>query len=79
MSHAIQHAPKSSRIYPLITLLILVHLSTALYTLPLNRVVELRLCREHYVIHPSPDVPVNGGICFFLSLEKIFVDWDPGL
>lgn len=29
-------------------LLVLVHLSAVLYTLPLNRVIELRLCQEHY-------------------------------
>ena len=35
-------------LWPLLSLLILVHLSTALYTLPLNRVIERRLCQEHY-------------------------------
>lgn len=36
------------RIWPLIVLLILVHLANVLYTLPLNRVVELRICQTHY-------------------------------
>ena len=46
------------RLWPLITLLILVYLSTVLYTLPLNRVIELRLCQEHYARHdPSSSLP----------------------
>lgn len=40
--------PRKYSIWPLIVLLVLVHLSAVLYTLPLNRVVELRLCQEHY-------------------------------
>lgn len=42
------------RIWPLVLLLILIHLSTVLYTLPLNRVIELRLCQTHYSI-PDPE------------------------
>ncbi|KAL5373155.1 hypothetical protein DPSP01_012957 [Paraphaeosphaeria sporulosa] len=44
----------SRRIWPLVLLLILIHLSTVLYTLPLNRVIELRLCQTHYSI-PNPE------------------------
>ncbi|KAL5447892.1 hypothetical protein PMIN07_001833 [Paraphaeosphaeria minitans] len=42
------------RIWPLVLLLILIHLSTVLYTLPLNRVIELRLCQTHYSV-PNPE------------------------
>ncbi|KAF9699066.1 hypothetical protein EKO04_003141 [Ascochyta lentis] len=47
-------------IRPLIVLLILVHLSAVLYTLPLNRIIELRLCQEHYELH-DPSVIRNDG------------------
>lgn len=43
--------PHKHPIRPLIVLLILVHLSAVLYTLPLNRVIELRLCQDHYEHH----------------------------
>jgi hypothetical protein len=47
---------KKHRIWPLLALLILIHLSTVLYTLPLNRVIELRLCQEHYALNePIPE------------------------
>lgn len=49
-------------IRPLIVLLILVHLSAVLYTLPLNRVIELRLCEEHYQLHDPTLIPINGAI-----------------
>lgn len=49
-------------IRPLIVLLILVHLSAVLYTLPLNRVIELRLCREHYKLHDPSVIPTTGVI-----------------
>jgi hypothetical protein len=47
-------------IRPLIILLILVHLSAVLYTLPLNRVIELRLCREYYELHDPSVIGANG-------------------
>jgi hypothetical protein len=53
---------KQHRIWPLLLLLILVHLSNVLYTLPLNRVIELRLCEEHYARHNPPLVYPNGSI-----------------
>lgn len=59
----IRKPPRNRAIQPLVLLLILIHLSTVLYTLPLNRVIELRLCQEHYsvndpsVIHPDGSVP----------------------
>ena len=39
---------RSPSLWPLLLLILLVHLSQVLYTLPLNRVIELRLCEEHY-------------------------------
>ncbi|KAJ8112614.1 hypothetical protein OPT61_g5057 [Boeremia exigua] len=47
---------------PLILLLILVHLSAVLYTLPLNRVIELRLCQDHYEHHDPDLIPLHGPI-----------------
>ncbi|KAF1933838.1 uncharacterized protein M421DRAFT_414893 [Didymella exigua CBS 183.55] len=60
-------APNPTRKYtrsirPLIIFLILVHLSAVLYTLPLNRVVELRLCREHYELVDPSTIGVDGSI-----------------
>ncbi|KAH7406027.1 major facilitator superfamily domain-containing protein [Phaeosphaeria sp. MPI-PUGE-AT-0046c] len=52
-----QSAPKHHRIGPLLLLLILVHLSTVLYTLPLNRVIELRLCEDYYALHDPTSIP----------------------
>ncbi|ORY19724.1 hypothetical protein BCR34DRAFT_551574 [Clohesyomyces aquaticus] len=39
---------KQPSLWPLLALLILVNLARSLYDLPLNRVIEMRLCREHY-------------------------------
>jgi hypothetical protein len=56
-----------ARIGPLITLLLLVNLAASLYQLPVNRVVERRLCREYYLVHdPSvldPDGFVREELC----------------
>jgi hypothetical protein len=49
-------------IRPLIALLILVNLSAVLYTLPVNRVIELRLCQEHYKLHEPSVIPTDGVI-----------------
>ncbi|KAH6620041.1 major facilitator superfamily domain-containing protein [Boeremia exigua] len=49
-------------IRPLVVLLILVHLSAVLYTLPLNRVIELRLCQDHYERHDRALIPTHGPI-----------------
>jgi hypothetical protein len=49
-------------IYPVVFLLILVHLSAVLYTLPLNRVIELRLCQEHYELHNPSSILPDGSI-----------------
>lgn len=54
---------KSKRsIRPLLALLVLVHLAAVLYTLPLNRVIELRLCQEHYELHDPSVIPQEGAI-----------------
>jgi hypothetical protein len=56
--------PRTRQIWPLLVLLILVHLSTVLYTLPLNRVIELRLCQEHYALHePGTAQPIPEKLC----------------
>ncbi|KAF2132125.1 hypothetical protein P153DRAFT_373932 [Dothidotthia symphoricarpi CBS 119687] len=47
-------------IWPLISILVLIHLSTALYTLPLNRVIERRLCQEHYARLDPHSFPPGG-------------------
>src|SRR5690242_5170635 len=54
--------PHKHSIKPLIVLLILVHLSAVLYTLPLNRVIELRLCQDHYENHDPTLIPQHGTI-----------------
>jgi len=65
---------KRHRIWPLIGLLILVHLSTVLYTLPLNRVIESRLCLEHYKLHEptsiSPDSSVPEKLCKINEVQR---------
>jgi hypothetical protein len=53
---------KQHRIWPLLLLLLLVHLSNVLYTLPLNRVIELRLCEEHYASHNPSSIYPDGSI-----------------
>ncbi|KAF2022076.1 hypothetical protein BU24DRAFT_417727 [Aaosphaeria arxii CBS 175.79] len=52
-----------SSIWPLLVLLTLINLANSLYTLPLNRVVERGLCREHYAQHgPDPTSFPDGTI-----------------
>lgn len=46
----------------LLGLLLLVNLSASLYQLPLNRVVERRLCREYYSQHDPSAIKANGDI-----------------
>jgi hypothetical protein len=50
------------RIWPLLLLLVLVNLSNVLYTLPLNRVIEFRLCQEHYELHNPASILPDGTI-----------------
>lgn len=65
-SHRHQRPP-SSAIAALLGLLLLVNLSASLYQLPLNRVVERRLCQEYYSENdPSvigPDGNVEERLC----------------
>ena len=52
-----------SVLWTLLLLLILTNMAMSLYNLPLNRVIELRLCREYYfqrdpsVIGPGGSIP----------------------
>lgn len=55
-SNIMLHPTKTRRIYSLILLLVLVHLANVLYTLPINRVIEMRLCREHYAADPTTPI-----------------------
>ncbi len=59
-------APRRA-IRPLLLLVALVNLAWSLYQLPVSRVVESRLCREHYAAHdPSalrPDGSVPEELC----------------
>lgn len=59
--------PPSSTVAALLGLLLLVNLAASLYQLPLNRVVERRLCREYYSANdPSmigPDGSIEEGLC----------------
>lgn len=52
--------PPRSAIAALLGLLLLVNLSASLYQLPLNRVVEKRLCQEYYSQN-DPSVIGPGG------------------
>ncbi|KAI1805616.1 MFS general substrate transporter [Daldinia bambusicola] len=49
-------------VVPLLILLLLVNLGTTLYQLPLNRVIEKRLCREYYIIHDPSIIDHDGNI-----------------
>lgn len=53
---------RKHRLWPLIVLLILVHLSTVVYTLPLNRLIELRLCQTYYARHDPSLIAPDGAI-----------------
>ncbi|RYP35968.1 hypothetical protein DL766_002238 [Monosporascus sp. MC13-8B] len=61
--------PRASKgaIWPLLALLLAVQLAWSLYQLPLNRVVERRLCREYYGAHDptviGPDGSVDEELC----------------
>ena len=37
-------------------------MGNALYSLPLNRVIERRLCEEYYEHHNSPKITIDGSI-----------------
>lgn len=54
--------PPRSAIAALLGLLLLVNLSASLYQLPLNRVVERRLCQEYYSQHDPSVIAPDGSI-----------------
>ncbi|KAF1913819.1 major facilitator superfamily domain-containing protein [Ampelomyces quisqualis] len=62
------------RIWPLLLLLVLVHLSAVLYSLPLNRVIELRLCQEYYELQSPasilPDDSIPEKLCKIDEVQK---------
>ncbi|KAK7422561.1 hypothetical protein QQX98_001584 [Neonectria punicea] len=69
-SSARQRSPRQQRIStiaPVLGLLLLVNLSMSLYQLPLNRVIERRLCREYYASSDptvvNPDGSVDEELC----------------
>ncbi|KAF2275877.1 uncharacterized protein EI97DRAFT_399400 [Westerdykella ornata] len=60
-------------LWPILFLLILVNLTTSLYSLPLNRVIEKRLCQEHYagdsnVTRPGGMIPEE--LCKIDAVQK---------
>ncbi|KAK6209050.1 hypothetical protein LQW54_006650 [Pestalotiopsis sp. IQ-011] len=54
--------PKRATIGALLALLLLVNLSTSLYQLPLNRVIERRLCHDYYNENDPSSVLPGGNI-----------------
>lgn len=60
----VSHSPKprKSAIAALLTLLLLVNLAASLYQLPLNLVIERRLCVEHYRQHDPSQIAKDGSI-----------------
>ncbi|KAK4124414.1 hypothetical protein N657DRAFT_572153 [Parathielavia appendiculata] len=66
-------APRAA-IRPLLVLVGLVNLAWSLYQLPVSRVVESRLCREHYAAHdPSvlhPDGSVSEELCKIDDVQR---------
>lgn len=56
------HKSPKSAIAALLTLLLLVNLAASLYQLPLNLVIERRLCLEHYRQHDPSQIGNDGSI-----------------
>lgn len=54
--------PPRSAIAALLSLLLLVNLAASLYQLPLNLVIERRLCLEYYRQHDPSRIGKDGGI-----------------
>lgn len=54
--------PLRSVITALLGLLLLVNLAASLYQLPLNRVIERRLCHEYYLDHDPAVIQPDGAI-----------------
>jgi hypothetical protein len=68
------HAAPRRAIRPLLLLVALVNLAWSLYQLPVSRVVEGRLCRDHYATHdPSalrPDGSVPEELCKLDEIQQ---------
>jgi hypothetical protein len=55
--------PRTKRqIRALLALMVLVNLAWSLYQLPLNRVIERRLCREFYLQHDPSKIDDHGNV-----------------
>lgn len=54
--------PPRSAITALLGLLLLVNLAASLYQLPLNRVIERRLCRDYYADHDPTAIQPDGSV-----------------
>lgn len=66
-----QHAP---RIASVLALFLIVNLAMSLYYLPLNRLIERRLCVDHYRRNDpakiQPDGSVNEKLCKISEVER---------
>lgn len=54
--------PRRAGIWALLSLVLLVNLAASLYQLPLSRVIERRLCREHYAVTDPSVIDKDGNI-----------------
>ncbi|GKT47569.1 uncharacterized protein ColSpa_07750 [Colletotrichum spaethianum] len=54
--------PRKAGIGALLALVLLVNLAASLYQLPLSRVIERRLCREHYLVTDPSVVDRDGNV-----------------
>lgn len=66
--------PPTSAVAALLSLLLLVNLAASLYQLPLNLVIERRICLEHYRQHDpsriSPGGTIDEGLCKIDSVQQ---------
>lgn len=64
----------NSTIVAALGLVLLVNLSTSLYQLPVNRVIERRLCRDHFAEHDPSKIRADGSVdedlCKLPSVES---------
>lgn len=76
---ASRHGYRSSRsskrgVWPLLALLLAVQLAWSLYQLPVNRVIERRLCREYYGTHDptviNPDGSIKEELCKLDEIQQ---------
>ncbi|KAL2880251.1 hypothetical protein SGCOL_004300 [Colletotrichum sp. CLE4] len=54
--------PRRTSIWALLALVLLVNLAASLYQLPLSRVIERRLCREHYAVTDPSVIDRDGNV-----------------